>query len=260
MVNRFDTIDYIYDKTAQFTLSASVLKIIAIITMIIDHIGYLILNGKLYGFNEVVYQHVITLPEAQKWIVLYNICRIIGRISFPIFAFLVIEGVLRTSSILNYLFRLFVLAIVSEIPYDLMIYNRFMYLQDQNVVFLYFIVVGLIAIYRRINAHPIYLLVMTFVAMVVSYYGRISYGPMGILYMVYVYNMRFDKNLRTIGCAILSFLMSFYKNRYGVGVISAIFIHLYNGKKGNLKLGSLPYIIYPLHMIIIVIIIFISYL
>ena len=260
MVNRFDTIDYIYDKTAPFSLSATVLKIIAIVTMIIDHIGYLILNGKLYGFNEAVYQHVITLPEAQKWIVLYNVCRIIGRISFPIFAFLVIEGVLRTSSILSYLFRLFVIALVSEIPYDLMIYNRFMYLGDQNVVFLYFIVVGIISIYRRINAHPIYLITMTLVAMIVSYFAKISYGPMGILYMVYVYNTRFDKNLRTIGCGILSFLMSFYKNRYGVGAVSAIFIHLYNGKKGNLKLGNLPYIIYPLHMIIIVIIIFISYL
>ena len=138
MVNRFDTIDYIYDKTAPFSLSASVLKIIAIVTMIIDHIGYLILNGKLYGFNEAVYQHVITLPEAQKWIILYNACRIIGRISFPIFAFLIIEGILRTSSTVSYLFRLFVLALVSEIPYDLMIYNRFMYLGDQNVVFLYF--------------------------------------------------------------------------------------------------------------------------
>ena len=260
MVNKFDTIDYIYDKTARFGLSASVLKIIAIVTMIIDHIGYLILNGKLYGFNDVVYQHVITLPEAQKWIILYNICRIIGRISFPLFAFLVIEGLLRTSSIFNYLFRLLMLAIVSEIPYDLMIYNRFMYLQDQNVVFLYFIVVGLIAIHRRINAHPIFLFVMIFIAMIASYFGKISYGPMGVIYMAYVYNMRFDKNLRTIGCGILSFLMSFYKNRYGVGAISAIFIHFYNGKKGNIKLGNLPYIIYPLHMLIIVIIIFISYL
>ena len=260
MVNRFDTIDYIYDKTASFTLSASTLKIIAMVTMIIDHIGFLIKNGKLYGFNDVVYQHVITLPEAQKWIILYNICRIIGRISFPIFAFLIIEGILRTSSTVSYLFRLFVLALVSEIPYDLMIYNRFMYLGDQNVVFLYFIVVSFISIYRRINAHPIYLSAMTVVAMIVSYYGKISYGPMGVLYMVYVYNMRFDKNLRTIGCAVISFLMSFNKNRYGIGAISAIFIHLYNGKKGNLKLGNLPYIIYPLHMIIIVIIIFISYL
>ena len=260
MVNRFDTIDYIYDKTAPFSLSASVLKIIAMVTMIIDHTGYLILNGKLYGFNDAVYQHVITLPEAQKWIFLYNLCRIIGRISFPIFAFLVIESLLRTSSVLNYLFRLIILAIVSEVPYDLMIHNHFMYLGDQNVVFLYFIVVGIISIYRRINAHPIYLMAMTIVAMIVSYVAKISYGPMGVLYMVYIYNMRFDKNLRTIGCAIISFIMSFYKNRYGVGAISAIFIHLYNGKKGNIKLGNLPYIIYPLHMLIIVIIIFISYL
>ena len=259
MVNNFDTIDYIYDKTARFSLSQSTLKIIAIVTMIIDHLGYLILNGKLYGFNEVVYNHVITLPEAQKWIILYNICRIIGRISFPIFAFLAIEALLRTTSVFNYIFRLLILAIVSEVPYDLMIYNRFMYLGDQNVVFLYLMVVSFIAIHRRINAHPFFLVIMTIVAMAISYFANISYGPLGVIYMVYVYNMRFDKNLRTIGCAIISFIMSFYKNRYGVGALSAILIHLYNGKKGNIKLGNIPYIIYPLHMIIIVIIIFISY-
>ena len=251
--------DYIYDKSAIISLSASSLKIIAMITMVIDHIGYLILNGKLYGFNQAIYQHVITLPEAQKWIIMYNICRTIGRLSFPIFGFLIVEGLIRTSNRLSYVLRLLVLAIVSEIPFDLMISNHFLYLNEQNVVFMYAMMVGLISIYKRIGSKPVFMIILTIIGMTISYFVKISYGPLGVFYIAYIYNTKNDKTLRTVGCGVISFIMSLYKNRYGFGALSAVFIHLYNGKKGNIKLGRLPYILYPLHMMIIVIIVYISY-
>ena len=70
-------------------MSSFVLKLIAIITMLIDHIG------------------AVLYPEI-RWL------RLIGRIAFPIFAYLVAEGFYKTSDIKKYLKRLFIFALVSD--------------------------------------------------------------------------------------------------------------------------------------------------
>lgn len=80
-------------------MSAFVLKIIAIITMFIDHLGYAI-YGRLSFFNY------------------------IGRIAFPIFAFQISEGYIYTKNLKKYLLRLFVFAIISQIPF-LLFYSIF---------------------------------------------------------------------------------------------------------------------------------------
>lgn len=84
-------------------ISSFYLKIIALITMTIDHfgrIGYLdYLNNSSTWFNETI----------------FNICTIIGRISFPIFAFFIVEGINHSKNKKLYLLRLFLLAICSDL-------------------------------------------------------------------------------------------------------------------------------------------------
>ena len=74
-------------------MSSFVLKLIAIVTMTLDHIGYMVF-GKLSFFN----------------------C--IGRLAFPIFAFQISEGYLHTKSKKNYLFRLLFFAFASQLPFS----------------------------------------------------------------------------------------------------------------------------------------------
>ena len=123
--------------------SHNFLIVVAMFSMLLDHAALtLIRNGKLYGFDVDLYNNAVMLDDAKFWIILYNVMRIIGRLAFPIFAFLLVEGFRKTSNLFKYFLRLLLLAVVSEIPYDLMVFNEFLTIRCfaiQNVVFTYII-------------------------------------------------------------------------------------------------------------------------
>ena len=93
-------------------LSGSTLKIIAIIAMAIDHFAAsIILYGILMQEHPAFLGHPISM--AIPWWNIYQVMRFIGRIGFPIFCFLLIEGFFHTSSKKKYAIRLFLFALLS---------------------------------------------------------------------------------------------------------------------------------------------------
>ena len=105
-------------------LSGSALKIIAIVTMLIDHIAATVIIRilKFGGYNDGLYQ-------------LYRVMRNIGRIAFPIFCFLLVEGFMHTRDREKYALRLGCFAAVSEIPFDLAFNGKVLEVGYQNVFF-----------------------------------------------------------------------------------------------------------------------------
>ena len=100
------------------------LKMIAIIAMFIDHLG------------------AVIFPE-------YIELRIIGRIAFPIFAYTLVEGFVYTHDVFKYMKRLGVLALLSEIPFDLAFFGTPLEFGHQNVFFTLFL--GILMLYLLIN-------------------------------------------------------------------------------------------------------------
>lgn len=90
------------------------LKIIALITMIIDHLGTMF-------FEE------------------YFILKIIGRITFILYAFMLVEGCFHTKNIRRYLSKLFLWALISEIPFDLANYGVLFNFGHQNIFWTLFL-------------------------------------------------------------------------------------------------------------------------
>lgn len=92
-------------------LSGAALKWIAIITMVIDHIGAVVLFRILWLNPTITEQDVIHK--------IYAVCRVVGRTAFPIFAFFIVEGFMHTRRAGRYALRLFLAALLSEVPFDL---------------------------------------------------------------------------------------------------------------------------------------------
>ena len=103
----------------QFDLSAAALHILAMALMLCDHLW-------------------ATLLPAQEWMTA------VGRIAFPIFAFMAVEGYFHTHSFKRYAQRMLVFAILSEIPFDLMYGGTWFYPVHQNVIWT--LLIGLLGI------------------------------------------------------------------------------------------------------------------
>lgn len=103
-----------------FGIRSSDLHILAMILMLCDHTW-------------------ASLLPRQEWLT----C--VGRIAFPIFAFLLAEGFYHTHDVKKYLLRLLIGAVISEIPFDLMYGTRAFYPYHQNVMWTFLIALLLMA-------------------------------------------------------------------------------------------------------------------
>lgn len=106
------------------------LKWIAALSMCIDHAAAVVLKGY---FNQNLER--ILAEQWQIWETAYDLMRAVGRLAFPLFAFLLVEGFFHTKDRKSYGLRLLAAAVLSEIPYDLAIYGQICCLKRQNTVF-----------------------------------------------------------------------------------------------------------------------------
>lgn len=120
------------------------LKLVAMITMFIDHLGHMgivgIIIDKLTAAGTIV---------VFDW---YKLSRTIGRIAFPIFAYQVALGYSKTSNLKKYIQRLFIFAFISQIPYVLFSRDFVIHPFHFNVIFMLLVGVLVIALYDKMKA------------------------------------------------------------------------------------------------------------
>lgn len=206
-------------------LTGSNLKLIAILTMIIDHVGY------------------VLFPE-------YIIFRIIGRVAFPIFCFLLVEGFFYTSSREKYMIRLFIFALISELPFDLCFFKN-INSSYQNVFFTLFI--GFLLMYCCEMTKSTTLKYIFFIlAMVAAYLIHTDYSYAGIAMIFFFYYYREYR----FNCFLIEGLLQFalFGWTQWFAIIALPIIALYKGKEGRKHFKYIFYTFYPLHLIVIFII------
>ncbi|PKM56293.1 MAG: hypothetical protein CVV00_00540 [Firmicutes bacterium HGW-Firmicutes-5] len=208
-------------------MSNSSLKIIACLTMLIDHIG------------------AILYPDM-------SLLRMIGRLSFPIFAFLVAEGFHHTHNIKKYGIRLGIFALISEIPYDLAFRGNLIDFYRQNIFFTLFLGLVCLWLYQRYRTHQYMVgMIAIFLTGALSVLLRTDYSIYGIA-MIFLFYFFRDRRILACGSAsVINFTMG--NAIQGLAILAMPFILAYNGKKG-MNLKYLFYGFYPVHLILLYII------
>ena len=257
-----DILRWLELKKREIGFSHNALIIIAMFTMFLDHFAYMIIqNGKLFGYDEGLYLSAISQAEGKKWLAAYTVLRTIGRISFPIYSFLIVEGFRRTSNVFKYILRIFILAIISEIPFDLMIFNKLHFptcLAAQNVLFTYVVALIMLSIIKVISSWPaLFTIFIAIAAGTITFFIKSEYWQWGIILIYVLYMFRHDLNLKCLFVIIITLIMTAEKY-YGFGVVSVFFIYFYDGTKGYLDLKRFHYLFYPLHMLVLYGIVFFS--
>lgn len=242
-------------------IKGSTLKIIAIISMLIDHIGASILTAYLThnGAMAATYGGMASIqelePSMQKWAILWWVMRmLIGRLAFPIFCYLLIEGFLHTRNVWKYAGRLFLFSLISEVPFDLGFYQTYWFTGHQNVFLTLFIglmvLVGMQAVSKGSRlGKPVRVILDILIIAAGGYLSlvlRTDYALFGVLFIVLLYVGRKNKPVQiTAGCVGCVFLLAEI-----TAPLAFLPIGFYNGERGW-KLKYVFYVFYPAHLLIL---------
>lgn len=206
----------------------------------------------------------------------YDFLTWVGRIAYPIFAFLLVEGYFHTRNLKKYMGRLLFWAVISEIPFNLMYSGSWLYPFHQNVLWTFFLGLGCIfLIEKQAKKGKPFLTLLTallwgFVFYWAAFLAMVDYFGFGIEMILLFYLFRGRK----WWCLLGQFLGLFYINTIQIGglsipvhlfgqefllvqqslaCLSLIPIWLYGGRQGyHSKVSQIVfYAFYPLHMLLL---------
>lgn len=212
-------------------MNAFRLRLIAIGTMVIDHVGYYLLQ------NAVLF-------------------RIVGRLTFPVFAFLIYNGFTHTRSVRRYGLRLLLFALISQIPYHLISASMGGTI-GLNIFFTLFLGLVCLVIYHRFRHPAVYVVLISL--FILAELLRVDYGWRGVCCIWLFTFLPRSPRLTYLAIAGLFWLPSLWfwfqgKAMLDLGVFSVlafILIHAYNNQPGPKSFRNLFYWFYPVHLLLL---------
>lgn len=237
-----------------FGISGSTVKLIAMFCMFLDHFAAILIEQPLYR-NALIAANSQSeldafLDSHNTLIMAGSFLRSVGRIAFPLFAFLLVEGFLHTHSKIKYCRNLFLMALLAEIPFDLAFSGSIWDFASQNTLFT--LTLGLLTIWALSQLEQScqsrwLTLLITAVGCGAAYLLHTDYNLYGILSIVLFYLFRTHRNTAAIlACGALSLLGP----EQWFCFLALIPILKYNGSRG-LKLKYTFYLFYPAHLLVL---------
>lgn len=239
-------------NTLRRGLSGTAFKRIACAAMFIDHFSY----GFLYYLLSVSPVRLTLTPERFNGLAfLATAMRKVGRFAFPIYAFMLIEGFLHTSSRARYARRMLLLALVSEVPFDWGLFHNPFYWGHQNIFWTLFL--GLIALsyLERFEAmissgapnarEALLCCAGVLFCVMAAELGRTDYGGMGILLFISLYLLRGQKLPQCLAAAAITL------SEFPASLAFPPLVFFYNGERGRCAAWEKYafYFFYPIHLI-----------
>lgn len=254
------------------------LKMIALVTMFIDHVAAVV----IWRFYEASYHITGAMRVSQfigdkivLWIAqnqesiytIYELMRMIGRMAFPIYCFLLVEGFLHTRNVGKYALRLLLFAFLSEVPFDLAITGTWYSLDYGNVFFT--LCLGLVLIWGISFVEKFYefwqeknwdlsmgktvsFFIGAIMTIAVGAFGEIvlhcDYGFGGILAILAIYLLRQSKEI-AFGFSV--FVLTIFCGTLEILALLMLYpIRRYDGRRGK-SLKYVFYAFYPVHLLVL---------
>lgn len=252
-------------------LTGNTLKLIAVLTMVVDHICKIVLQwlltdgywGLMLDAGEMPWENYQQIDNFIRFD-LQNI----GTIAFPLFCFLLAEGFQHTRNKKRYIGTMFIFAIISEVPFDIGFFSRYSMMEGtfpfywgyQNVFFTLFLgLASLMSLEKfacksqkmadKIKSAILQVASVTAIA-VLAELIRCDYGMEGILFVVAFYVCRKNR-IYQILLFLLAYMFTTGNQPTIYIMLSCLAILLYNGNRGKLKLKYFFYAFYPIHILIL---------
>lgn len=254
--------NYTLKDNSKGKITALWLKIIAVVTMFIDHLAASVLLKCLLYHGK---SGFINYDNEMMWWNTYEIMRYIGRMAFPLYCFMLVEGLRYTRNRKKYAIRLLIFAFISEIPFDMAFNECVLEFKSNNVFFTLFI--GLIVIWImdtiknklwqdnsgqagafKIIIKYLLMLAVVFTGMAVAEYVlRTDYGAGGVACIVVMYLLQKDMML-SFGAGVIILGMMCGSIEY-LALLMLIPLHFYNGQRGR-QVKYFFYLFYPVHLLL----------
>lgn len=214
-------------------ISADLLKWIAIVTMFIDHVGAAVVEKT----------NLLHQPNGE---VVYFTLRYIGRLAFPIFCFLLIEGFYHTRNRGKYLRNLLIFAVISEIPFEISFLGEIVF-GFRNVYWTLAIGMIMMLLFEKIKEKKwekanLWFFLTIAACAILAEILHTDYGAIGIILIYILYKLRDDRKQQCICGAIAT--------AYEITApIAFLFMYHYNGVRRQKHLKYFFYAFYPLHLL-----------
>lgn len=230
-------------------ISGSTLKLIAVLVMLTDHIA-----------ATVLLQMAQRDGAGAELARIYDLMRDIGRSAFPIYCYMLVEGLEHTHSRAGYAARLCLFALISEIPFDLAFYGQLFYPGHQNVFFTLAIALGSMMGLEALQKHRVIsgkdapdrlirgLLALLDMAgaMALAQFLGADYSWAGVACILVMYLLRQNRG----ACLVMGYLAFLLLLGEFETLPAFLLLALYRGKKG-FSAKYFFYAFYPVHLILL---------
>ena len=228
-------------QTQRPALSGTALKRLALCSMLLDHLGASCLEAGVFSRPGPISEPLLTLDLCLRWA---------GRLAFPIFCFLLVEGFLHTHDVRRYFLQLLGFGLVSELPFDLAFFHTPFYWGHQNVYWTLALGVLAMAALRYFQtaagAATWQGLLCAGGCILLAYLAQTDYDGIGVIIICALYLTRTNRKWQClVGAALFAFEIT--------APLAFVFLWFYNGQRGACskaqKWGF--YLFYPVHLAVL---------